>query len=341
MSNLKAEANEVFDKHYAGLDLSDKHAAAIRDVIYGALKEGKKPTVRVERWAEKKGVALGKLKTPDQKSAPAQKEGGTDSSKLDRKSLKATMHVLREAGVKVKYNKEESTEQLASNLSAALNGLPSPEMMEKLERIDPVKLKVLHGDGACLGLFVDLSQPECQVCEDRDECIQKYIKNLDGNLKMFRDAMVDQKTEAAAKSITKEEAEAVAKSLKKNEKEGNKRLKFDKSLEIYVMDVENPVSKKKEPDAYEMVKDILNKVPSTLGELRKITHTHFQYDEDRDFMEELFTQLRDYGVIKLWDELSKDQKKAYKKDAASTSSDDDDDDNEDEEEEDEDDEDED
>lgn len=322
--SVREEANAIYDKYYSELDLPEKRLAALKDVIFGALKEGRPPRKAVRRWADKKGIDLGG--GDDASSVPAVKEGGFDTSKLDRKSVKATIATLRDAGVRIKYDKEESTDQLAVKLSQALNGLPSPEMMEKLERIDPVKLKVLNGDGACLGIFIDMTQPECQVCTDRDECVKKYISNLNGNLKMFKEAMVDMKTEAAAKNVTEEEAEAVAKKSNKGKKKG--RLKYDPKMSVYVMEIENPVNKKKEPDAHEMVESILKEVPTSLGELRKTISKHFEYETtksgNRDFMEEIFLHLRNYGIIKLWEELSKDQQKAYKKAMSASSSEDED-----------------
>ncbi len=242
----------------------------------------------------------------------------TNPTKLDRKSLKASIFALRDAGVKVKYDKTESSDQLTARLNTALNTLPTPELVEKLGRIDPEKLKVVSGDGACLGLFIDMRQPECQICTDRDACIKQYMKNLDGNLTMFKNAMVDLKTEAIAKTVTDEDAEATVKKSK-SEKDAPKRMKYDASMSIYVMDIPNPVSKKKEPDAFALIKDILDDVPTSLGALRKLVNTHFEYESDRDFMEELFKQLLDYGVVKLWDDLTGEQRRAYK--AAKASSD--------------------
>lgn len=315
--NVRAEVEELYTKHYAKLKLADKRVLALKDVITAALKAEGKPHAAVKKWALRKGVDLTGVTDYEEKTAKPVVEGGTVPSKLDRKSLKATLFVLRDAGIKVKYDKEESSEQLAARLNNALQAVPSPEMLEKLEKIDPTKLKVLNGDGACLGLFVDLKQPECQVCEDRDACIRQYLKNLDGNLKMFKDAMIDSETESVAKTVTEETAEAMK---KQKSTAPVKRMKYDKEMAIYIMDVANPINKKKESDAYDMVQEVLDKVPSTLGELRKLVNSHFQYDSDRDFMEELFTQLLDYGIVKRWDDLDKDEKKAYKKALAAASS---------------------
>lgn len=236
------------------------------------------------------------------------REGKIEVNNLDRKSLKASIRDLQDAGVNISFEKSDSDGVLVSKLSKALNDLPSPAMMAKLESIDPEKLMQI-GQGDCLGLFVDLSQAECQICPDRDTCIKKYLKNLNKDFAPFKEAMVDLKTDQAAQNITEKEAEAMAKQGPKEEKKV-KRVKYDAAMYVYVMDVPN--TEKKGTDAHALVQDILDKSPSTLGELYKLTKKHFEYPNKDAFMNEIVMQLRKDGVLKFWEELSKDEKTAIK-----------------------------
>lgn len=341
--SYREQAEELYEKRYKGRGLAPKHVVALKEVIAKALKKGDKPTVAAKKWLKEKGIELTaspadaesetppakKKKEEEAKASPTATVEKTpvdyaklDLKNLDRKSLKAVIMELHGAGVTVKVPfgddgqprvKKMEDHELLRAVSTAINSLPSPETIQALERIDPSKLTPLLKQD-CIGIYVDLTTPECLACPDKHTCTKKFIENLKGNFKVFKDAMTDIKTEEAAKAITDEEIDTVS---KKSKDKGKKvrRLKYDPRLTVFVMNVPHP-EKDKKADAYEMVQAILDHAddadfaPITLEELYEIASKHFEYTP-QGMMEEFFPQLRVFGIIKLEEELTKDEREAY------------------------------
>jgi len=315
-TNLKKKAVQYYHEHYAQYKLPANKVTALKDVIFAALSSDGDVKKLVNKWAARKGVTLSSSDVTR-----------TEPTLLDKKSLKEVLTVLNDANVpNTTYEKSESKEELAQRATAALSNLPSPKLIQKLGSIDPEKLKMLQGDGACLGLFVDLKQPECQVCTDKTACVSAYITNLNDNLSSFKDALINLKTDVHASEVSGEDMKKIKeKSKEKKVKHVSKRLAYNAETAVYVMDIANPLKASKEPEAHAVIASVLKRVPTTLGEIRSLLEKQHQlvYDSDREFMEEMIEQLRDYGVVLLWTDLTKTQRQQYKKDYSSDDEDDD------------------
>lgn len=237
-----------------------------------------------------------------------------DVRAMDRKTLKGVIADLKGAGVDIKFSKTDDDPTLQRKVNEALAGLPSPEILHKLERVNPQKLAQIVGQKDCLGIFVDLTAAECLICSDKQECVKEYLKNLSGNFKMLDAALDDVKTEEQAKQVPKEVINAVAKKAKKaaKEKEPQQRIKpitYNPKTAVYVMDVENP--NKEDSEAYAAVQAVLDQVPGTMLELRECVASEYVWESDEDFIEECVGQMRQIGVIKLHDDLTAEELAAY------------------------------
>jgi hypothetical protein len=234
----------------------------------------------------------------------------TKSQHMDRKTLKAIVADLKTAGADIKVLKSDDDDALRRKVNETLAALPSPEVLAKLEAINPQKLGVVLGQPDCLGLYIDLRTVDCMVCEDNAACVKKYLENLKGDFSMFTAAMEDIKTETAAAAVTKGVIAAVmTQPAVRGKPIRQKRIKYDAKRAIYVMDIENPNTR--ESDEYEMLQSVLDQVPRTLKQLRALAEEHYEYKTEEDFVEECVVQLRDIGMIKFWEDLADDERAAY------------------------------
>lgn len=215
---------------------------------------------------------------------------------MDRSALKAVVSQLKDMGSDIKVFKSDTDEGLQKKVNEALQKLPAPDMLKKLESIVPDKLvSVLKRD--CIGLFIDLSDVSCVRCPDNGACAKQFIQNLKTGLKTI--------------AIDKAVAEpAVEKKAAKAKIAPVTRYEADRL--VFVRDVKNPNPK---GDPYhDTIQRVLNDQPETLRALREIAANDFEIESDSDFMK-FVTALRDpkEGVIKLDVDLSEDNKTALRK----------------------------
>jgi hypothetical protein len=190
-------------------------------------------------------------------------------------------------GSDIKVFKSDTEDMLQKKVNAELQKLPAPDVLKKLESIDPDKLvTVLKKD--CFGIFIDLTDVSCIRCNDNSSCATAFIKNLKGEMKVV-DAALPSKEKVA--SVT--------------------RYKPDRL--VFVRDVPNP-NPKKSDDLHDTSQAILDEEPGTLAELREIVARDFNTDDDDDFME-FVTTLRDpvEGIIKLDVDLTEKDKVELRK----------------------------
>lgn len=237
---------------------------------------------------------------------------------MDRKSLKATIEQLREAGVKIEYSKKDEDDILRRKINDAMQALPSPEMLKMLENIDPGKLKeVLNKD--CFGIFIDIRSASCMACPDNEACVKEYLKNLKGDFKMFRPAMQEIKAEESAalvteddvKKATKKAKEQKEKAEKKVEEPKAKKVKWDPDRFIAVIDVDIKTLDE-EHETYSTLKAVFKEVPTTFAELRAIVEREYDIANDEGFVKDWILGLRMLGYIKLKADLDEDELAAYR-----------------------------
>lgn len=328
----QSRANALYVKYYKQLRLAPKHVAALKQVLLGALESGNKPRAQAKAWLKSRGLGLPKDKTKKdktkkdkdvEKGKPVVDYAKLDLKNLDRKSLKAVLEELRSAGVKVRVPltsdgtpkiKQMADHELLRAVSEAINSLPSPETLATLERIDPQKLAdTLKKD--CLGVFIDLTTPECLACPDKAQCAKEFIRNLKGNFKALKDAQTEIKVTEQASAVT-EEVLAAAERTNTNVKTKNKirRLKYDGDTVVFIMNIKNP--EKKSSEAYDLVAAILKRAhgsdfaPITMKRLLVLVNEYYDYKPEA-LVEELLPQLRTEGVIKFLADLTDEERVAY------------------------------
>lgn len=241
-----------------------------------------------------------KKATPKAEPTPVVPLPAAEVRNMDRKSLKAMAYQLTEMGVEVKVLKSDDDAALQAKVSAALNSLPSPEVLQKLETIDPEKLApVLKKD--CLGLYIDLRAAACISCPDNVTCVKEFMKNLKGNFEVFKPAMKEIEVEEQAAKITPEVAAASAKASKKTEDKTTAKaapkIVWNPKRKLVVANIDNPLKKKH--DAHATFQAILDELSvSTMKELRDIIERDWEVD-DEAFVEEWLHSLRENGVVKL------------------------------------------
>lgn len=230
-----------------------------------------------------------KTKKPPTKKPPAK----PPEEIMDRVSLKAIVSQLKGMGSDVKVFKSDTDDALQKKVNEALQKLPAPDMLKKLETIVPEKLvSVLKRD--CLGIFIDLSDVSCVRCVDAGTCARTFISNLKTGLKGIGPALP---TAAPEKKAAKVAITPVT--------------RYQRKRLIFVRDTKNP---NPVGDPYhDTIDRILKDQPETLGQLRAICEQDFDIDSDGDFMT-FVTALRDpkEGVIKLDVDLSESNKAALR-----------------------------
>jgi hypothetical protein len=208
---------------------------------------------------------------------------------MDRASLKAIVSQLKEMGSDVKVFKSDTDEDLQKKVNEALQKMPTPDVLQKLESIVPDKLvNVLKRD--CLGIFIDLSDVSCKQCGDSGVCAREFLKNLKDGLPIANAAM-------PAPAVAKKAAKTTITPVSRYEAE---RL-------VFVRDQPNP-NPVGDP-FHDTLQAVLDEQPSTMAELREIVERDFEIQGDGDFMK-LVTSMRDpkEGVIKLDVDLTKKNK---------------------------------
>lgn len=214
---------------------------------------------------------------------------------MDRKALKSVVTQLKGMGVDIKTLKSDTDDALQRKVNEALQKLPSPEVMKKLDSISPDKLVTVMKQ-SCLGVFVDLSDVSCVRCKDNQACVTAFLKNVKGEFADFDKVVAETKVEE--KKPVKETVTPVS--------------RYEPKRAVFVRDVKNPNPK---GDPYhDAIQRVLDDQPETLAELRAIIEEDFDIDSDGDFMK-FVTALRDpkEGVVKLDVDLSEENKAALRK----------------------------
>lgn len=245
--------------------------------------------------AKKKKTAKQKPKSkPAPKKASKKKTSAEPEEVMDRKALKVIAAQLKEMGADLKVLKSDTDELLQKKVNEALQALPPPDVVKKLETISPEKLvTILKKD--CLGVFIDLKDVSCVKCKDNEECAQKFIQNVRGGMPGLEKALPDKEPD------------------KKPEKKGKlvPVTKYNPDRLMFVRDVKNP--NPKGDDYHDTIQAILDKQPETLGEMRAIVEEDFEIENDAEFMT-FVTGFRDpkEGIIKLDVDLSDKDKAALR-----------------------------
>lgn len=230
--------------------------------------------------------------------APVKRTSKVTKSKpeetMDRKALKTIVSQLKEMGSDVKVFKSDTDEALQKKVNEALQKLPPPDVMKKLETIVPEKLvTVLKRD--CIGLFIDLSDVSCVRCKDSAVCASTFLKNVKGGMDDVGKAMPDAEVEKVAEKVK----------LTPVTRYESKRL-------VFVRDIKNP--NPVGDDYHDAFQRVLDQQPDNLKELRAIIEEDFDIDSDGDFMK-FVTAMRDpaEGIIKLDVDLSDKNKAELRK----------------------------
>lgn len=228
-------------------------------------------------------------------------DGRFQVDKMDLASLRGTLADIKKLGlpdVKAFWKPEDDEDKLRKRLKRALTAINGVPVLQALAEIQPDKV-------SCKGIFIDLRDPLCISCTERDECRSLYLKNtqdLFNKHKAARVAEATANTVVAAKAdvaaTTDADIAAITKVAKKAAKEptggkesaAKKPLKADKyvynaerEIEIVAYD-KNPIPKT--PDfavLRSLVFDIRKKQPKTLGALRAIVADHYDVKSDVDF----------------------------------------------------------
>lgn len=211
---------------------------------------------------------------------------------MDRAALKSIAAQLKGAGSEIKVLKTDTDEQIQVKVNAALQKLPSSEVIRKLESVDPNKLVTVLGRD-CMGLFIDLSDVSCVRCADASSCVAAFIKNVKGFPDLQKAAVDEVKAPAR---ITNTVVPAT---------------RYTPDRLVFVRDVPNP--NPEGDDYHDTFARVLSEQPETLKELRAIVEDDFDLDNDGDFMK-FVTTMRDpkEGIIKLDVDLSEPDKKALR-----------------------------
>lgn len=246
--------------------------------------------------------------------------GKFDLDSMDERSLRGTFKDLREAAshagvnLDLKINKEDDESTVRKKLKKALRRFQTPEAMVALASINPDKLLPIQGQ-ECKGVFINLNAAACVGCPNRDECLRLYLKNVPENFSKFKHAMED--AEATAQMISAVSNDKALKGVheivkkvkeeRASQKESGtvkaKKLEYDADRRIGVFSWENdknPYSRKHH--AHELVQEIYDKNPRTLGDLRVIVEEHIEFkgstkEKDRQFMELVVGLLDDPPII--------------------------------------------
>lgn len=242
---------------------------------------------KTKKKSTKKPKAIAK-KTTSKPKKPAAKP---PEETMDRTSLKSIVSQLKDMGSDIKALKSDTDELLQKKVNEALQKLPAPDLLKKLETIVPEKLvSVLKRD--CIGLFIDLTDVSCVRCPDAGLCARTFINNLKGGLKGIDPALPS--TEVVEKKVAKVAITPVS--------------RYEAKRLVFVRDQPNPNPK---GDPYhDTFQAVLDEQPESLSDLREIVERDFEIENDGDFMK-FVTTMRDpkEGIIKLDVDLSEKNKK--------------------------------
>ena len=161
-------------------------------------KNTKKPAkAKVRKISKAKVREINAYKPSDTKPQKPGKKAPEEI--MDRNSLKVIVSQLKEMGSDIKVFKSDTDEGLQKKVNEAIQKLPPPDMLKKLETVQPDALvSVLKKD--CLGIFIDLSDVSCVRCIDSGTCAREFIKNLKGGFKVLDAALVPVDEPKKAKS---------------------------------------------------------------------------------------------------------------------------------------------
>lgn len=218
---------------------------------------------------------------PAKKRAAPKKAAKQPEETMDRKALKEVASQLKAMGSDLKVLKSDSDEQLQKKVNDALHALPAPEVVAKLESIQPDKLvTVLKRD--CLGVFIDLSDVSCVRCKDNAACVKEFLKNVSGGMEALKPAMP-----------------------KAADEDDEVELSYQPKRLVFVMDVKNP--EKKGSDFYDVNQKIIDNGVDTMKAIRDIIEEEFDQTDD-EYLQTLVA-LREDGVLKFDFDLNDNDKK--------------------------------
>jgi hypothetical protein len=248
--------------------------------------------VKKQKPKSKKKTAR-KSKPATKKSAKKPATKRTKEETMDRNSLKVVASQLKDMGSDIKVMKSDSDADLQKKVNEALQKLPPPVVLKKLESIAPEKLvSVLKRD--CIGIFIDLADVSCVRCPDAASCAKQFLNNVKAGFPDVEKAAADPVVE---KTVAKAAITPVS--------------RYEADRMVFMRDRPNP-NPKNDP-YFDTIEAILKEEPSTLSELREIVERDFDIESDGDFMK-FVTAMRDpkEGIIKLDVDLSKKDKKALR-----------------------------
>lgn len=277
--------------------------------------QAKHPPKAPEKEKVKKGEVGAELRTV------IDPVGKFNLDQMDERSMRGTFKDLKEAAshagvsLDLKISREDSEEVVRKKLRKALRRFQTPQAMAALASINPDKLLPLQGQ-ECKGVFINLNSAACVGCSNRDECMRLYLKNVPENFAKFRHAMED--AEATAQMIQAVSSDKAVKGVKEivkkiqkeetsQEAKGSsvkaKKLAYEPDRRIGVLVWENDKNPyKKSHHAHDLVQEIYEKNPKTLGDLRAIVEEHIEFqgsskEKDRQFMELVVGLLDDPPII--------------------------------------------
>jgi hypothetical protein len=226
-----------------------------------------------------------------------------DAADMTRRTAKRINKKMKELGVKVKpYNQTQSTEEVKQAVTIALATLSTPNVLARLNRVDPAKL--LANNQTCLGLFPNLKSNACNVCPDNEECLDRYLENLKAGMPLA-DAILKAdarliEVDSAHKSVRQLNLESIKKIMAaKIGKTKVKTLKLEWQPELPIYIVSKSTMGSDDPDVKKFEKELKKEIPETLLELYTISNKYFDLEDHALFISDLFVQLRSLGLVKI------------------------------------------
>ena len=247
---------------------------------------------KITKKKGKKAIKNDRTDPVDGGTSPARAAKTKPEETMDRTALKVIASQLKEMGSDIKVLKTDTDEGLQKKVNEALQKLPTPDVLKKLESIAPDKLvDVLKRD--CVGIFIDLSDVSCVKCKDAGKCAREFLQNVKGEFGDLTKVMAEPKDEKAKKAIQTKMTPVT---------------RYEEDRLVFVRDVKNP--NPAGDDYHDTLQAVLDEQPGTMSELREIVARDFDVESDSDFMK-FVTTLRDpdEGVIKLDVDLSEKNKK--------------------------------
>lgn len=252
----------------------------------------KKPTAKrtTKKKAAKKPAT--KKKSSRAKAAvvdvPTDREGKVkiDVRKLSMKELRGT---AKDLGVKV--TKGMTEDALREAVADAMVGM-TDDAMEVVNSVNYEKLD------ECIGLFIDLTSATCISCSLQSDCRRKFAEHQANGFAAFAKVRLDIKTDETADAVEAEDLppKDKPKATKKPKKKKDAKFIAKRKINVYEIDIED------DDDAAEFLRDLLDTVPQTMGELRDLVVKHYEPDdgEDDDSLTlDIARQLVDIDAIEL------------------------------------------